>query len=272
MSRAGCCVKGNSLELRRFDDERVEVRGFVVIVLVLKLLETADDEIGPRRQYDLYRDLDDPTREDRSDEEVIRQHGVQGNDVEQDSVCELSDDRRANGAHPEVLAVRPDFHLGQDVIVEHAAHPNCDPAAKQNTRHGAENAAVRLVCVKASRWRKYDRELIREACDYRAKKHGPNYAAGARIAVNLREDVGKNVGDGEKENGDRNGKAEKVDDLASGYVGYQLKSDIEGRDDAQEFVRFHIACRIADFGRFHQRIVRALPCCKSPCAHARYRV
>src|SRR6187200_745117 len=96
--------------------KRSEIGPLVIDVDAFALFQEADRCVRDGRQQGFPTDLQNPLRDQDLDYEVVRpaSRTPECERVENEAVDALPDDRASDGPGPEVLALGPDLHLGED--------------------------------------------------------------------------------------------------------------------------------------------------------------
>ena len=198
--------------------ERREVRMPIVPVLVLLVLQPADDRVGHRREDDLDGDLERPVEGDHLQHRPGLPGPEEGNRIEESAVDELADRGRADRAGPEMTPLGPDLHLRHDIAVHEVPAPVGDhrrdddsPRASEDNLQGRLDHGVEgLVRIP----RHVDDEEPHDRREDHRSEASPDDFARARVAIDLGQHVAEDIGDREEEVPGAEGQAEEDARLA----------------------------------------------------------
>ncbi len=201
-----------------FQREGRKVRVSVVPVLMLLALQPADNRIGHRREEDLDGDLECPVEGDDLEHGSGLPGPDEGNRIEQSTVDELADCRRADRAGPEMTPLGPDLHLRHHIAIHEVAAPvgndrrGDDPprASEDKFQSRLELGIEGLVRIP----RHVDDEQPHNRCkDHRAEACPDDFTR-ARVAIDFGQHVAEDIGDREEKVPGSEGQAEKDTGLA----------------------------------------------------------
>ena len=215
------------------DGERVEARVAVVDVHALGALEAVHHEVRQRRGESLIGALGEPLREDSGEHRRDGDNAGEGQHGEDEGVEALADKGGADGAAPEPAAVGGDLHPGEDDGVGELADEIGDEGRREQARGVAEDAIVGTLGVPEGGGGEQAGDGDGQHRQEVAEKAQPYDAARRPEAVDLSEDVAKDVAYREDQSPSVQHQPERADELHRRYV-RRDKARHEDRHDHHE--------------------------------------
>jgi len=215
-------------------------------------LQAVHDSVGEGRGEHFVQHFAEIAGDDQVGDQAGIEATAESNDHQDESVHRLADDGGADGAGPEMPAAGEDLHLGHHERVREFAAPEGHEARDHQPGDKVEHGCESLLVGPVGRGGKRDRDHAHDGQQTGGKKAQPDGAAGRRIAVNLREHVAENVGDGKQQLGAADAEPAEGADLLAYQVGDQ---EHDHEDDDQQLVvaevpeRFGQAILYEDQGR-----------------------
>ena len=206
----------------------------------------------------LVADLQDISGKDNVDEDPDWIDSTKGERDDQNGVDRLANNGGTDGASPEFAPIGEELEPGHGVGVCELASPKSDEAGSEDARDKAEDRGKGLLIFPSGCRGQGDDDSPDEIEERGAEKAQPDGATGGSETVDLGEDVSKDVGDGEQENGptDREG--------ADGPPGYRdrpeetylLRDEVRNQENDYECSRESVEIFVTAKSRWDCRFNR----------------